>query len=56
MHGVEVLCPEDRLIRDFDAYVNPIFTQIEKLKEHSKKLESARELLLPRLMNGDIAA
>ena len=54
VHKVDVLCPDARIISDFDQQVKPIFEQIEKLKEYSDKLAQARDLLLPRLMNGEL--
>ncbi|WP_042057373.1 restriction endonuclease subunit S [Aeromonas allosaccharophila] len=54
VHKVEVVCPDTKSIEAFDEYVNPVFKQIELLEEHNKKLSMARDLLLPRLMNGDI--
>ena len=54
VHKVDVLCPDTRIISDFDQQVKPIFEQIEKLKEYSDKLAQARDLLLPRLMNGEL--
>ena len=54
VHKVNVLCPDARIVTDFDKQVKPIFEQIEKLKEYSDKLAQARDLLLPRLMNGEL--
>ncbi|WP_340123864.1 hypothetical protein [Methylobacter svalbardensis] len=55
VHKVDVLCPESRFICEFDEQVLPIFSQIEKLQEYNAKLAEARDLLLPRLMNGTIS-
>lgn len=55
VHKVEVLCPSSKLIRDFDEQVLPLFTQTEKLGDYNKKLGQARDLLLPKLMSGEIA-
>ncbi|KTC12188.1 hypothetical protein AO390_17900 [Pseudomonas marginalis ICMP 11289] len=46
--------PADIVLNSFLEEVQPIRAQIEKLQEYNAKLESARDLLLPRLMNGDI--
>ena len=54
VHKVEVLCPDKKHVEMFDDYVFPMFSQIEKLDELNKNLRKARDLLLPRLMNGDI--
>ena len=53
-HKIEVLCPSDTLIREFDIQVATIFSQIDKLTEYSLKLSQARDILLPRLMNGTL--
>ena len=47
--------PSARLRRLFDAAVEPIFAQRTKLENYNRKLGEARDLLLPRLMNGEIA-
>jgi len=39
----------------FDDAVGPMFEQISKLDQQNQKLGQARDLLLPRLMNGEIA-
>ncbi|MGB3918614.1 MAG: restriction endonuclease subunit S [Thiothrix litoralis] len=54
VHKIEVLCPSSKLIRDFDEQVLPLFTQTEKLGDYNKKLGQARDLLLPKLMSGEI--
>jgi len=55
VHKVDVLCPANQYIQDFDEYVKPIFALVEKLQEHTAKLTEARDLLLPRLMSGEIS-
>jgi type I restriction enzyme S subunit len=39
----------------FDDFVSPLFQQIALLERQSNQLSKARDLLLPRLMNGEIA-
>lgn len=46
--------PPASLLRDFDDSVSPIFQQIALLQRQTEKLREARELLLPRLMSGEI--
>lgn len=41
--------------RHFVEYASPLHQQMDVLAEQNKKLEQARDLLLPRLMNGEIA-
>jgi type I restriction enzyme S subunit len=49
------LIPSERLFFLFEETVTPIYEQIFKLEEYDEKLKQARDLLLPRLMNGEIA-
>ena len=55
VHRVEVLCPPPLLLQMFEDYGRDIIQQINLLKSMIGKLGSARDLLLPRLMNGEIA-
>ncbi|MFD2644134.1 restriction endonuclease subunit S [Pseudomonas japonica] len=54
-YGRTVLIPSSSILESFLNEVQPIRAQIEKLEELNAKLVAARDLLLPRLMNGDIA-
>lgn len=47
--------PTPRIAALFEETVTPIYEQIFKLKAYNDKLKQARDLLLPRLMNGEIA-
>jgi type I restriction enzyme S subunit len=40
----------------FEEEVTPIFLQMQKLTDWNEKLAKARDLLLPKLMSGAIAA
>lgn len=53
LYEVAVLHPPKRLIDTFSEYSEPIDYQIEILHKANQKLTQARDLLLPRLMNGD---
>lgn len=55
VHRVEVLIPPAPMLREFDSFASGAFTQINNLKSQNKKLCDAREMLLPRLMNGALA-
>lgn len=50
----QLLCPTATMLRAFLETVTPIHAQLDKLDEMSQKLGAARDLLLPRLMNGEI--
>lgn len=56
VHKVEVLCPERSIMQLFEDYAKDLFSQIKKMDELSAKLSEGRDLLLPRLMIGEIAA
>ena len=47
--------PPARLRRLFNETVEPMFSQRTTLENYNQKLTQARDLLLPRLMNGEIA-
>lgn len=47
--------PPDELLEHFTESVSPCFAQIANLSAQNRQLRSARDLLLPRLMSGEIA-
>jgi type I restriction enzyme S subunit len=51
-----LLRPADTMLRAFLESVTPIHGQLDKLDEMNQKLRVARDLLLPRLMNGELLA
>jgi type I restriction enzyme S subunit len=51
----KVTCPSGRLRRIFNETVDAMFAQRTSLENYNQKLAQARDLLLPRLMNGEIA-
>jgi type I restriction enzyme S subunit len=55
VHRVEVLIPPKNLLAAFDEFVIPLFEQIGNLTLQNQKLKQARDLLLPKLMSGEIA-
>jgi type I restriction enzyme, S subunit len=50
-----LLVAEERIIRNFLEIVGPMHEQIAKLNEINDRLMITRDLLLPRLMSGEIA-
>jgi len=52
---IEVLCPPPLLLQLFESHANKSACQIDLLKNMITKAENARDILLPRLMNGEIA-
>lgn len=53
--NLTILRPKVSLLQDFDEYCAPMFRQILILSFQNQKLRAARDLLLPRLMSGEIA-
>ena len=54
MQMLNILVPPKSLQDIFCEIVEPINDQKELLQAQNQKLQSARDLLLPRLMNGEI--
>jgi type I restriction enzyme S subunit len=49
-----VLVPPESLLQDFDKLITPIALQLRALALTNRKLQEARDLLLPRLMSGEV--
>lgn len=54
-HGQLILVPDNKILALFEQQATPIYEQINRLTKHNQTLAKARDLLLPRLMNGDVA-
>jgi type I restriction enzyme S subunit len=50
----KITIPKETELRAFTEKVKPIFTLISTLGEQNGKLKEARDILLPKLMNGQI--
>ena len=50
-----VFVPPPSLLRLFSDFAAPAFVQIKNLATQNQKLRTARDLLLPRLMSGELA-
>ena len=55
LEAVSVPVTPSSLATEFEEYVDDIYRQILNLRQQNKRLAEARDLLLPRLMNGEIA-
>ena len=51
---IPFVIPNPKLMRSFEETIDPMFCQIETLLQQDQKLKAARDLLLPRLMSGEI--
>ena len=52
---IPFVVPDHTLIQMFSDYASPILRQIDVVSNETRKLTQARDLLLPRLMNGEVA-
>jgi type I restriction enzyme S subunit len=52
----KISIPNESELKAFTDTVKPIFTLISTLGEQNTKLRQARDILLPRLMNGEISS
>ena len=52
---IAVILPPKQMMEDFHSFVSPLVSQIQMLMQQNKKLTEARDLLLPRLMSGEIS-
>ena len=53
-YGLMVAKPEDRLLARFEAAVQPMYDLRRNLTEQNTVLREARDLLLPRLVSGEL--
>lgn len=54
VHQASVLLPSPDLVEKFDTLVQPLFDQIDALKAGIDSTSKARNLLLPKLMSGQL--
>lgn len=50
----KLVCPPERVRALFNEEVGPMFAQRDTLEHYNQKLAQARDLLLPRLMSGEL--
>ena len=53
-YGNTVIIPDQKVVEEFEKIVTPIFNKLAKIKKENEKLEALRDLLLPKLMKGEI--
>ena len=56
LNNMSVVIPSKAELSTFNSIVQPIFSQIRNLRAESDRLTSTRDILLPRLMSGEIDA
>ena len=54
MQAYPVPLPPDGLLQSFNDFINPILAQLKTLSFMNRRLKAARDLLLPRLMSGEV--
>jgi type I restriction enzyme S subunit len=52
--ALPVVMPEASLLREFEEQASEMHRQVRALHRMNQKLAQARDLLLPRLMNGEV--
>ncbi|MDU4847535.1 restriction endonuclease subunit S [Clostridium sp.] len=52
--NIEILKPNDKLLEKYNNFSEPIFKEILNLQLSNEKLKEARDILIPRLIMGEI--
>lgn len=54
INKLNIIIPEEKYIKMYNDFMNPIFEEIKRLNEKNRILIKQRDLLLPRLMSGKL--
>ena len=54
MHGVQILMPDVKTLSTIEDHLIPVFRQLEILSGQNINLRQQRDLLLPRLVSGEL--
>jgi len=54
MHGIKMLRPPQPIIISFEQQIQPIFSNLEVLLRKNANLRQTRDLLLPKLISGEV--
>lgn len=54
VHTSEILVPDKNTLNKFEKIVTPVFKRLAEIKKENQKLAALRDLLLPKLMKGEI--
>jgi type I restriction enzyme S subunit len=54
MHGIKMLRPQQSIVSLFEQHVKPMFSNIEVLTTKNTNLRKTRDLLLPKLISGEV--
>lgn len=55
LKGYEFACPHTELLRKFASVADPLLQQVRVLADQNDRLRAARDLLLPKLLTGEIS-
>ena len=55
LRKVSMIMPSKALMQNFLVTLVPVYDQLKNLKLQNMRLEESRDILLPRLMNGEVA-
>jgi type I restriction enzyme, S subunit len=55
VHGIKFLLPPKEIIEKFETFASPISRELEILTEKNANLRRTRDMLLPRLVGGEVA-
>jgi type I restriction enzyme S subunit len=54
LNEIDIQIPEQRVMEEYETITDPIFKLMAILNEQNTKLRNSRDILLPRLMSGEI--
>src|SRR6266566_5545578 len=54
MHGIKMLRPPQSIVSSFEQHIKPMFSNIEVLTTKNANLRQTRDLLLPKLISGEV--
>ena len=54
MQGIDLVCPPDPIVKAATAHFEPLHTELATLSQQTQNLRRTRDLLLPRLLSGQI--
>jgi len=54
MQGIDLVCPPEKIVEAATAHFEPLHTELATLSQQTQNLRHTRDLLLPRLLSGQI--
>lgn len=54
VHGIPYLCPAGGVVEEFESHIGPMVQLLRNLDEQNRRLVETRDLLLPKLVSGEI--